>query len=191
MSTLKVASINNPAAASGGLAISATGAVSGAGLDHIVTETFTAQSAVSVDGCFTADYDNYRVVVTGTNTGANRLYLRMRLSGSDATGASDYKNAGFYSDTSPASGAIDNSNGTSSANLGYLAAGGASSVDIYSPAIATVTKMRSNCIYKAGANIAQITFACSHEQNVAYSGLSIFSTSGTNSGSLSVYGYKS
>ena len=113
------------------------------------TVTFTGVSSVSLNGCFSGDYDNYVLVVAGTNTGVNRLFLRMRASGSEASGATDYKVAGFYSDTSPASGAIDNSTGTSSANIGFLAGGGGSSVDIYSPFIAAVSKMRSNCMYKA------------------------------------------
>jgi hypothetical protein len=49
MSELRVASINNPSAGSGGLAISAAGNVTGAGLDLIVTQSFSAVSSVSLD----------------------------------------------------------------------------------------------------------------------------------------------
>ena len=86
MSELRVASINNPSAGSGGLAISAAGNVTGAGLDLIVTQSFSAVSSVSLDNCFSGDYDNYRVLVHVKSAAASGfIMMRLRSSGTDAS----------------------------------------------------------------------------------------------------------
>ena len=53
--------------------------------------TFSASTAVSVNGCFTSTYDNYLIVVDISATSANSIpQFRLRLAGTDASGATDY-----------------------------------------------------------------------------------------------------
>ena len=60
--------------------ISSSGAVS-----------FTAQSSVSLNGCFSSTYDNYRILIDlSTTSGAgNAITIQWRASGTNATG-NDY-----------------------------------------------------------------------------------------------------
>jgi hypothetical protein len=55
-----------------------------AGLDVINTTTFSAVSSVSVDGCFSASYDNYRIILyCNSSSTSPDLILRNRVAGSD------------------------------------------------------------------------------------------------------------
>ena len=49
---------------------------------------FTACSSLSLNGCFTADYDNYMIALRGTSSDdAGGISARLRASGTDASGA--------------------------------------------------------------------------------------------------------
>jgi len=67
----------------------AWGAISGGGsLVFITSTSVSAASSVSIDGCFTADYDNYLVVMKGTAAASatHEIRLRFRASGTTETG---------------------------------------------------------------------------------------------------------
>jgi hypothetical protein len=84
------------------------GTVSGLGVPApgmvlIEKKPFTAVSSVSLDGCFTSAYNNYKVVVRFTSwTSGAYGTLRMRASGTDASG-SDYSYSGHYHTSAPSS----------------------------------------------------------------------------------------
>lgn len=56
------------------------------GLVHITTTTFTSVSSVSVDNCFSSSY-NYYMIKSNYNGTDNPCRLRLRVAGSDASGA--------------------------------------------------------------------------------------------------------
>ena len=76
---------------------SAWAAVGGGSLVFITSTSVSAASTVSIDGCFTADYDNYLVVMKGTATASatHELRLRFRAGGSTETG-NVYDNSILY-----------------------------------------------------------------------------------------------
>lgn len=185
MSTLKVAAINNPSASSGGLAISASGLVTGAGLDLIVTQSFSAASSVSLNNCFSADYDNYAVLLTLTGSTSAATTLRMRASGTDA--ATNYNwQVLNVNGTSVGAAAVASQTSYAIADTGT----GKTTADvlIFDPfaAAATNLHLRANArtLNTLYMNIGQHTTATS------YDGLSVIASSGTITGSVSVYGYR-
>jgi hypothetical protein len=54
------------------------------GLYHITTATITGASSVSIDNCFSATYDSYRIICTAKSTGSTSdVTMKLRASGVD------------------------------------------------------------------------------------------------------------
>lgn len=192
MSTLKVAAINNPSASSGGLAISASGNVTGAGLDLITTQSFSAVSSVSINNCFSGDYDNYRVLVqaVGSTASATPLQIRLRVSGSDS--AASYSDAIVYGNSG--GGPSQEISGLSQMPIGYIA----NATTSYSVSTAEImgpfgSQATSFAILGGGfgtTTTAYMTGVGFHGIASSYTGLTLFPATGTITGFVSVFGYK-
>jgi hypothetical protein len=89
------------AATGGSGSISSTGAVS-----------FTSASAISLNGCFTSSYQNYRILYIFAPSTSQSHTLRLRLNGTDASG-SNYNTKGLFSGTTGSVGNINTAGGTS------------------------------------------------------------------------------
>ena len=159
-------------------------AASSGGLSLIVTETFSAVSSVSVDSVFSADHDNYRVMFTCSASVGGTLLMRLRSSGSDATG-SNYSRQLLesYGTTVLASSATATSVYVTwlSTILGFMA------LDMFSPHLSALTAYSS----MGGKPSNSIQVIGHHNLASSYDGLTIYPTSGTITGSLSIYGYES
>jgi hypothetical protein len=184
MSTLKVSAINNAAAGSGGLAISADGNVSGAGMDLITSQSFTAASAVNVNNCFTSTYQNYRIVVSGRPSTTNNVQFRWRVSGTDVT-ASNYA----Y---------IRNGSRTTGANACDIGkwdmpdAGNTTlgnSVDVYRP-LDNKYPSFAGIGFSGESFVTFETIAAQYRAAISPDGFTIFASTGTFTGTLRVYGYR-
>lgn len=183
MSTLKVAAINNPSASSGGLAISASGNVTGAGLDLITTQSFSAVSSVSVNNCFTAIHDNYRVTLLLT-AGAN-INMRLRASGSDIT-AANYRRQQLeaYNGTNVAG--SEATSQTSWAAFMQFDVLGMGVIDVFQPQIADDTGL-----LLTSGKARQISLVAGiYQASTLVDGFSFYPDSGTITGAVSVYGYR-
>ncbi len=119
----------NPASVSGsGVTLNADGSISVAG-------SITA----SINGCFTADFTNYRILVeASSSSSADVMAMRLRSAGSDFAGSA----AHIYSITETSSGgastgASSSSAGTNSARIGRIGSGagggGSYAFDLYGP----------------------------------------------------------
>ncbi len=118
--------------------------------------------------------------------------MRLRASGTDATGASDYGQHGYYGVSSS-----DTINGTS-ANTSSWGVGAATNtietssvlVWLYAPQnAARRTMFRSFCQYYDNTNFQNITRAGGHKLTSSYDGFSLIQAAGTITGEVSVYGY--
>lgn len=184
MSTLKVAAINHPSASSGGLAISATGNVTGAGLDLITTQSFSAVSSVSINNCFSGDYDNYRVIAVIVSSATATRQIRMRVGGVDNSTASSYNIRGTSQ-----TGAT---NRYASLNETFFDAGamdtlrGTLVADIIGAAVNASTLLT----YISYGQDAHIVASGRHDVATAYDGFSLIPSTGTITGNVSVFGYK-
>jgi hypothetical protein len=65
--------------------LSDTYSVPPAGLSFITSTSFSSVTSFSVDNCFTATYDNYRVIIDCTLSIAEYVLLRFRAAGADNT----------------------------------------------------------------------------------------------------------
>jgi hypothetical protein len=162
-----------------------TGAtVTGAGsLNLTKTQTFSAASAVSLNDCFSADYQNYRIVFAANKSTSSVIYVRFRASGSDITASNYYHTRVFFTPSS-ASGdnpaaqtsmQIDNTGGAFVSFDGIV-------VDPYENAISRLLTTYGANGVGIGSGIAQYGSAGIHD------GMTIYPSAGTISGTVRVYG---
>jgi hypothetical protein len=148
---------------------------------------FATATSLSLNGVFTAAYDDYMVVVrfSHASTNSNIIY-RLRAAGTDATG-SNYT----YQLLQAASTTITGERSTTTA--GYFADGSNTQRDgftayLYGPYLAQPTASRG--ISASGRSSAQIVdFATTHSLSTAYDGVTIYpQQAGGFSGLVTVYG---
>ena len=154
------------------------------GLVHINTTTFSAVSSVSVDDCFTSDYENYRILIEMTASAGADLAFRYRLSGTDASGANSYvqqRVVGFSTTVF-----TDNHSNTYGYGGGIQTVAGLSEFEIRSPALAITTKISQ----KGGSTAATGVSTGYHTAATAYDGITVYPTTGNITGTLRIYGYK-
>lgn len=151
--------------------------------------SFSSCATLSLNGVFSADYDNYMVVIRNNGTSLLSIKGRMRSSGSDNTTASSYVTQYIFA------------NGSSVSGLRYAAAdfmalfvASATQRDghigyFYGPYLAQPTAVRSvTCYGEDGARIFDT--ASTHNQSTSYDGFTMFVDSGSFSGRVAVYGMR-
>jgi hypothetical protein len=155
------------------------------GLVHLHTETFSAKSSVSVDDVFTAEYDNYRVLIELEASTTAVLNMRLRSSGVDNS-ASIYNRYSIYS--------AYNSTVAAEAPISQAAwigwnCGATNCVfnyDLFAPAKNAYSIMRG--FHKGVSAYAQTTNTTS--VTTAFDGFSLLIGSGTITGTIRVNGYR-
>jgi hypothetical protein len=195
MSTVKAAAFNHPSAPSGGLVIDADGLVTGAGMDLVTTQAFNAAASVSINGCFSSDYDNYRILVDFTaGVGANAsITARMRVSGTDSSASYRSQWHQFYGAGGQSGG--EDKTGTDDWYVGSLDATyptrAAFGIDLHSPAIARATNFYGQYHYTAsdGGKYPGVIFG-DHNVATAYDGVTLATTGTSMTGTLRIYGLR-
>lgn len=160
---------------SGGTASASGGAV-----------TFSGVSSISLNGCFTSAYENYRVVIRAKAPVSVSIELRLRAAGTDASGANTYlyQQLEAWSPTNVQSNARSlTSMTTGYSNASYICY---SAVELGSPNIAQTTGI----ICTGGSAVDMTTNVGEHTVATAYDGLTIFPNTSTITGTLRVYGYR-
>ena len=149
---------------------------------------FTACSVLSLNGVFSADYDNYMVVIRqDISTGAN-AYYRLRASNVDDSTASSYVAQYFYassttlvaSRTTRDKGAIGYVGGVQRSGL---------TLNIYGPYLAQPTAWRG----VSADDYQEATIydaAGTHNQSISYDGFTLLPSAGALDGLVSVYGIR-
>ena len=165
---------------------SGTGTVSATG-----TVTFSGASSVSVNDVFSTNYTNYRLMINITDASADdfALTIKFRLAGTDTS--TNYVSQRLYAYTTVV-GTDPNVHGTDEIwiSLGdkdfdYTGV----SVDIYNPNVALPTSLTAIATASNGAN-NYLTFAGGYNSSATqFDGLTLITSAGTISGSVSVYGY--
>jgi hypothetical protein len=166
------------AATGGSATISTTGAVS-----------FTSASAISLNDVFSATYLNYKILITYTSAPGVATRLRWRVAGSDNSGT-DYNYTVFRSNMfdGTTSSWTQTADGNTFHNIGETSSGeaSASNIDVFQPfATAKTTYVQSSVrlgSFYGGAGYFNAT--------TSFTGFSIVPSSGTMTGTLSVYGYR-
>jgi hypothetical protein len=159
---------------------SGTGSASALG-----TVTFSGASSVSLNGVFSATYDNYRILYNVTTTNAtDTLSLRMRASGTDNSGATNYRTSRIViTDVSTTS--------RQSTNLQQLIVNSnthcAGLVDVFNPFPNNQTYTIAHSISGFGAS-EYITSGMRMVDNNSFDGFTIICAASM-SGTVTVFGY--
>ncbi len=161
----------------------------GRGLVHIETQTISATpSAVNFNNVFSATYDNYRIILDLEASGSADVLMRLRASGSDASGS----NYNFIFTSLITSAAVSSNVNQTSMIVGVLRASHKSSyvVEVSRPFLAEKTRTITNGTRTFDA-VQGYIFNGEHQLTTSYDGFSLIASSGTFvSGQISVYGYR-
>jgi hypothetical protein len=149
--------------------------------------SFSAATAVSVNGCFTTTYDNYLLRFNGVSSVDTNCTLRMRASGTDNSAAS-YGYA-LLQGVSGGAGSSQATGQTSVQQALINTEGFHAAIDVYSPALAANTRFQSNGGKNTGTPYLAV-FLGFHAVASAFDGLTLLPASGNITGSLRIYGLR-
>jgi len=152
---------------------------------------FSGASTVSINGCFSSTYDNYKIFVQYAMSTDSTLQMRMRLSGTDNSSGTY---GGFCKAYSMGGGSESNLwaqlGNQTSVRIGDGSGGKCfTTFETMAPAIAQATFFANGSQYDAGNTDAGYWFG-SHTTATAFDGFTIFPASGTITGTIRVYGYQ-
>ena len=151
--------------------------------------TFTAVTSLSLNGVFTAGFDNYVISIRHVGSSYDGVRMRLRAAGSDASG-SDYTRQELQ-----ANGSSVSANRLGSLNIAPTFSTSSTqrsgtTVMMYGPALAQPTASRTiEALGESGGYIYDI--AWTHSLSTAYDGVTIFPASANITGALQVYGVRS
>jgi hypothetical protein len=165
------------------------------GLVHVHTESFSAQSTVSIDDVFTSTYANYKVMwqITAASTDSIALTLRWRASGTDNTD-SEYNTCNIGISTGGIASNLLDGSATSHkfAEVGTsIATINSASFDVQSPQLAQVTHAHGAITWFPGTGTADgANIAAHYFGSDVFDGFSLIASTGTITGTLRIYGYR-
>jgi hypothetical protein len=164
--------------------------VSGGGLVVVQPETaLSAAATLTLDGCFTSSYTNYRLHINGTGAATSPCLLQLRVGGVAA--ATNYNRQVMEALGLTANGS--QSTNQTSYTIGFIETDFRNSiiVDIFQPAQAQFTNFYGQNVLTSGAsttNVAINVLFGIHSAATAYDGFIL--TFGTDvTGSYTLYGY--
>lgn len=151
--------------------------------------SFTSASTISVNGCFSAAYSNYRVVINAKyGSTSESLRLRMRSSGTDNTGG--YYTHAIY--TTHAGGPSR----TYDSNFAYGSLGWVSDIsynvttEFHNPFAADYTGWVSHANGIGNTTAVVGTLWGMHLSQASFDGFTMYPPSSSVTGSLRIYGYR-
>jgi hypothetical protein len=175
--------------AGGGLVAAAPTSIANSGGTSSLTSfttTFTGVTSVSLNGVFSSNYSNYliKAEILGSVSSAS-MTTRYRSSGVDTS--TGYTIQDFSANSTTLTGLRSS---TSSATIGSLTSDDPSgySIEIYNPNLAKSTSHSSLNAY--GRLSAFLTIVVGTQTSTTvFDGITLFPTSGTATGTVTVYGY--
>ena len=163
-----------------------------AGMVLLNTTSFSAVASQSINSVFNATYDNYRIVTTITSSSASdTVYLRLRASGTDDT-SGNYNRTLVESNSGGVTNRYDS--GATSIDVTVThspsANGGGFSFDLERPFLSvwSVGLLNAAGRNSTGGWVGRAG-GFTHSVATSYDGFTIFTGSGTITGTVSVYGY--
>ena len=154
--------------------------------------TFSAVTSLSLNGCFTADFDNYVVSIRCSSSSATNVSMRLRVSGSDNSTSNSYVYQTIYADNTSVAASRTTGN-IAVPFAAYPTQRDGTTFFLYGPYLAQPTAAR--CVTALGYTSAYLfDTALTHNQSTAYDGFTISATSAgspTLTGALQVYGIRS
>jgi hypothetical protein len=167
-----------------------TGTTNQPGLELIKKETITSGTSKEITGAFSADYTNYRIIITNIVTSTvEDTFMRM---GTTSSGYYTNSNYGQYNSSTFSSGGLAN---TSRWDIGLIpntSVGASCVVDLQNPQTAQITTYESRAVDVRTTGRANITAGGFLNNSTQYTSFTLFNnTSATfSSCDISVYGYR-
>ena len=165
----------------------------GSGSGSVATQgtvSFSGASSVSVNDVFSATYSNYIILLNTTGSANQQVNFRLRVSGTDSTTA--YGSQSSASDSTSVFG--------SRLTPGFWQGNDVRSADrhliryeLFNPQAAADTfgfQKTASIVAGDTTQISQTNFTLVHDVATAYTGFSLIASTGTMTGTVSVYGYK-
>jgi len=185
---LGIGSTGNVLTVAGGVRTWAAPAVSSSGLVFLNKTDFTASSAVNINDVFSTTYDNYKVMIVGTSTTANKgqATIKMRVSSTDtSTNYVSQKNAAYDANVV----AARNEKGTDEGYIGDIAPLDETdviSLDVYRPFLTKETTWIGHSFSTQDTFLVLSGF--SQTDKTSFTGFTALFTE-TSTGSIYSYGY--
>jgi hypothetical protein len=168
--------------------VTVAGAGSSASFTSLGQLTFATATKITVNDIFSSQFTNYRAVLSGFTSGTLQIQYRYTVAGVETSANYSYTQvACATTDAAPARQA-----GSSSAAQGFIGFmvatnnTNAYSFDVIDPQVAAYTKFVSKGFYSTSVMTDTVGVQAATTQ---FDGMSLFPTSGTFTGTLSVYGY--
>jgi hypothetical protein len=149
--------------------------------------TFTAASSISLNGIFSATYNSYRIIFDTTSTTDGRVDFNLTTGGTLST--TGYYRNGWYIDNAGNGYWYNGQNQTYGVITDHAKI--ASSMDIYRPFLADTTRYTAlSAGLDTGTGNQAVINGGLHNVATSYDGIKYAITSGTMTGTISVYGYR-
>ena len=159
------------------------------GFVKLNTTSFSAVSSQSINDVFSATYDNYRIIITGSTSAGLELDMKLRVGGADAS--SSYFRGSYQVSSGGGSGVMYTGNSITTGMTIYkeISASGYISIafDVYRPFTSNGTSITG--LFQTSQSLYMAYFGGSHSTASSYTGFTLIPSSGTITGSVSVYGY--
>ena len=162
--------------------------------------TFSGVSSVSLNGVFSNNYDNYKVVISGvTQSSSAALWdtnIRLRSSGTDASGNNyTFQMSRVYGEAGTGVNAQYGATATywylGSQNTGTGATDGFFSLEFCNPFLSKSTELLFNVInFQSDTNRIYKAGGATHSVTSPYDGFTFYPSGGTLSGTMTIYGYR-
>ena len=157
-----------------------------------ITQASMTTSTTSINNCFTSTYRNYRILITTSQVSANASFnLRFRASGSDNSTA-NYKYALWNVNTVAGTGTLvgNANNEIAFAFIGSANGDTSTAMDIHDPQLTNRTKGSSTFFGYDSANWWNRGGGFMFDGTDSFDGFTVFTSSGTVTGLIQVYGYR-
>lgn len=150
--------------------------------------TFSSCASLSLNGVFSATYDNYMITVRARAASITSINMRLRVGGTDNSTASSYvrQRVEAYGNTITADRNTDTSWGSVAYSDSVQRSG--FSLFVFGPNLAQPTAVRSVNVYDY-QNVSFLDISGTHNQSTAYDGVTIFTSVSSISGLLTVFGF--
>lgn len=166
----------------------AAGAGSSASIVGLGSTDFSTCTAVSLNGVFSAEYDNYMISVRHAGNVSSSIEGRLRSAGTDATGT-NYTRQYIFADNTSVTAARETSSTYFRAGATGESQRSGDVLYLYGPFLSQPTAIRNVSVYSfTSASI--LDTANTHSLSSSYDGITLVSISGNFTGNIAVYGLR-
>lgn len=151
--------------------------------------SFSSANSVSLNGVFSNTYENYFIMLFITSNVNDAMWMRMRVSGADNTGANYYSQNLEASATSISAARLGGQTAWRPTNVKTDSQGSNAMITMFRPYAAASTNFFNNNYDPSSGCVISI-WNGTHAVATSYDGFTLYPNSGAFSGNIRVYGYK-